>query len=61
VAIAWFLLTVFLGTIGALALLRTGERLVLGGGSGSIWAPLILGPLCLFGAWKSFRKARPRP
>ena len=59
-AIAWFLLTVFLGTLGALAVVRVGERLVLGGGSGTIWAPLILGPLCLFAAWKAFRRARPR-
>ena len=57
---AWFLLTVFLGTIGTLSLVRVGERLLLGGGNGSIGAPLILGPLCLFAAWKSLRKALPR-
>ena len=57
---AGLLLTVVLGTIGALALLRAGERLALGGGSGPLWVPLILGPLCLFGAWKSLRRARGR-
>jgi hypothetical protein len=58
VRVAWYLLAVILGTIGALAVLRAGERLAFGAGSGSIWVPLIVGPVCLLLAWKSLQKAR---
>ena len=58
--VAWIAVTIILGTIGALALLRAGERLAVGGGSGPLWVPLILAPLCLFGAWRSLQRARGR-
>lgn len=54
----WYLLTVILGAIGLIALLRVGERLALGGGTGSVWVQLLIGLLCIVGAWKSLQKAR---
>lgn len=54
----WYVLTVILGGIGALALLRAGERIVFGGGTGSPWVQVLVGLLGLAGAWKSFQKTR---
>jgi hypothetical protein len=60
VTAAWYLLTVVLGGIGAVALFRAIERLVFGGGTGSPWVQVLVGLLALAGAWKSFQKARGR-
>ena len=56
--VVWYLFVVALGVIGALAILRVGERLVAGGGLGPVWVQLLIGLLCLFGAWQSLRRAR---
>ena len=54
----WALLTVVLGAIGVLAVLRAGERLAVGGSTNSISIQLLIGLAGVVGAWKSFRKAR---
>jgi hypothetical protein len=56
----WYFLVVALGAVGALGLFRVGERLVGGGGQGSIWVQLFIAVLCLLGAWRFLKKARAR-
>lgn len=56
--LGWSLLTLILGVVGVLAVLRAGERLAFGGGTDSISLSLVLGVVCIVGAWKSSRKAR---
>jgi hypothetical protein len=58
VKFGWALITVILGVVGILAILRAGERLAFGGGTDSISIQLLIGLACVIGAWKSFRKAR---
>ena len=56
--IVWYVLTVLLGAVGALSLLRSVERLAFGGGQGSLAVQLVIGVVALFLAWKSLGKAR---
>ena len=59
--IVWYVLALILGAIGAVAFVRAVERTVYGGGSGGagvIGVQLLIGLLCMAGAWKSLRKAR---
>ena len=53
----WFLLAVVLAVVGGLALLRCGDSMKAGGGINS-FVYLVVGILCLFGAWKSINRAR---
>jgi len=54
--IVWYLLTAFLGLVGALALIRTIERLVVG--AGLLPAQLIIAIVMLLLAALCLRKAR---
>jgi hypothetical protein len=56
----WSLLTVILGAVGILAILRAGERLAFGVGINSISIQMVIGFVCSVGAWKSLQKARGR-
>jgi hypothetical protein len=58
--VGWYLVTVLLGAFGALSLLRSLERLVFGGGQGSLAVQVLIGVVALFFAWKSLGKARAR-
>jgi hypothetical protein len=53
-----YVLVVILGAIGALSVIRVVERLIYGGGAGSWWVQLLIGVLCLFGAWHFLKRAR---
>ena len=54
----WSLLTVILGAVGVLAILRAGERLAFGGATDSISIQVVIGLVCIVGAWRPLRKAR---
>jgi len=56
--IVWYILVVVLAVIGALSLLRFGERVTVGGGQGSMWIQVLIGLLCIVGAWRSLKNAR---
>jgi hypothetical protein len=59
--VVWYLLTVLLGAIGALGLLRATERLASGGVEGPGGLPaaqLGIGLAFLLLAWRSLRKAK---
>jgi hypothetical protein len=58
VKFGWALLTVILGVVGVLAALRAGERLAFGAGTNSISIQVVIGVVCIVGAWRSFQKAR---
>ena len=53
--IAWYVLTVILGVFGVLAVLRAGDRLAFGGGVNSITIQMVIGFVCIAGAWKCLR------
>ncbi|NTX40297.1 hypothetical protein HUA78_38305 [Myxococcus sp. CA033] len=57
-AIFWYLLVTLLGALGTLSVLRVLERLVFGGGSGSLLAQAGLGLGFLMLAKKALGKAR---
>lgn len=56
--LGWYLLTVLLGAFGSLALLRSVERMVFGGGQGSLAVQILIAVVALFLAWKSLGRAR---
>ena len=58
--VIWYVFVAVLGAIGALSIFRVVERLIAGGGRGSVWGQLLIGIVCIFGAWQSLRRARVR-
>jgi hypothetical protein len=56
--VALYVLVVVLGAVGVLSILRVGERLMYGGGKGSVLVQLLIGLLCFIGAWEFLKKAR---
>ena len=54
----WYAVTIVLGAIGALAILRAVELVAVGAAQASTWVQLLIGALCLLGAWKSLERAR---
>ena len=54
----WYLLTVLLGALGALGLLRGLERLVFDGGQGPLVMQFLIGFLASYGAWRCLQRAR---
>ncbi|MFP2957689.1 hypothetical protein ACLEPN_07620 [Myxococcus sp. 1LA] len=57
-AIFWYLMTTLLGALGALGVLRALERLIFGGGSGSLLVQAAMGFGFLMLAKRALGKAR---